>query len=84
MQGYTAPTLLEGVAKDLDVRPENQTQGIAVGWSCTNMNTNATCKDIMGEDVQLNSSNSLSYPPKIFQPYTVFQFTFEANKSSTG
>ena len=59
MQAYSKSLQMEGVAKDLDVQPDQQTLGIDLNWTCINIVTNGPCRGIQGDEVQLNQTNSL-------------------------
>ena len=65
MQSYSAPLIVDGVAIDPDVVPSDQALNISLTWDCINMNTNAACKNIQGEKIELGPSNKLSYPAKV-------------------
>ena len=83
VQSYSKETVMISQAKDLDVAESQQELGIDYSWTCEDM-LKAPCKNIYGDPIELNSTNTLTYIPKFFTPYFGFIFNATASKTSNG
>lgn len=56
MSAFSEPLLLSGVAKDIDLKPEFQEEGITFNWDCRNMADDLICYKRDKTALQFNTS----------------------------
>ncbi|KAL4465073.1 hypothetical protein ABPG72_009451 [Tetrahymena utriculariae] len=83
---YKESYILQGIARDYEVKDETAPQGINLVWSCLSIvqnNGDNQCYNYLKQVFNIQQTGlSITIPGKTFQPYQTLNFTFQGTKDS--
>ncbi|KAL4462642.1 hypothetical protein ABPG74_000472 [Tetrahymena malaccensis] len=81
---YKKPLQINTLSRDYELQDPSSPQYIIFTWQCKNLlTTDGVCKNTNNVPIQITQQlSTISFPPNTFNPYSVLQFTVQAQKDN--